>query len=91
MPIPKEWATPEDFATLFHYLWTRNFPIGPDAPGARRADWTTHIEVTVRQIGDLTGLTTRFETRGRSDGVLRSADGDEIAMEWEWDGVRGNE
>ncbi len=37
------------------------------------------------------GLTTRFERGGRKDAVLRSREGDEIAVEWEWDGVRGNE
>lgn len=84
MPIPPTWAQPEDFATLFQYLWHRDFPLGQGAVGARRADWTIHIGLVVRSIGDLTGLVTRFETGGRKDAVLRSADGDEIAIEWEW-------
>ena len=37
------------------------------------------------------GLTARFESGNRKDAVLRSWQGDEIAVEWEWDGVCGNE
>jgi len=37
------------------------------------------------------GLVTRFERGGRKDAVLRSTEGDEIAIEWEWGGVWGNE
>src|SRR4030042_1890006 len=37
------------------------------------------------------GLVTRFERGGRKDAVLRSSDGDEVAIEWEWGGVWGNE
>jgi hypothetical protein len=37
------------------------------------------------------GLVTRFERRGRKDAVLRSTAGDEVAIEWEWEGVWGNE
>jgi len=91
MPLPEQWATPEDFATLFQYFWHRDFPIGQTAVGARRTDWTIHIGVVVRQIGDLMGLVTRFEAGSRKDAVLRSTDGDEIALEWEWGGVEGNE
>ena len=91
MPLPSQWATPEDFATLFQYFWHRDFPIDQRAVGARRTDWTIHIGVIVRSIADLMGLVTRFETRGRKDAVLRGADGDEVALEWEWEGVWGNE
>jgi hypothetical protein len=35
------------------------------------------------------GLVTRFESGKRKDAVLRSAEGDEIAIEWEWGGVFG--
>jgi hypothetical protein len=59
--------------------------------GAKRTDWTIHIGIIVRNIADLMGLVTRFERRGRKDAVLRSADGDEVAVEWEWGGVWGNE
>ena len=54
-------------------------------------DWTIHIGVTVRSIGDLMGLAARFERGRRKDAVLRSRDGDEVAIEWEWEGVWGNE
>ena len=91
MPLPDKWASPEDFATLFQYFWHRDFPIGQGATGAQRADWTIHIGIVVRNIGDLVGLRTRFERGGRKDAILRSAEGDEIAVEWEWDGVQGNE
>jgi len=59
--------------------------------GARRIDWTIHIGIVVRTIADLMGLVTRFEYGGRTDAVLRSTEGDEIAVEWEWGGVRGDE
>ena len=91
MPLPEQWATPEDFATLFQYSWHRDFPMDQRAIGARRIDWTIHIGVAVRSIADLMGLYTRFETGGRKDAVLRSTEGDEIVVEWEWGGVWGNE
>lgn len=91
MPLPAQWATPEDFATLFQYFWHRDFPIDPKAVGAKRTDWTIHIGVIVRNIADLMGLVARFETGGRTDAVLRSTEGDEVAIEWEWGGVWGNE
>jgi len=91
MPLSEKWASPEDFATLFQYFWYRDFPIDRRATGAQRVDWTIHIGIVVRNIADLTGLVTRFERGGRKDAVLRSTDGDEIAIEWEWGGVWGNE
>ena len=91
MLLGSKWASPEDFATLFQYFWHRDFPIDQIATGAKRTDWTIHIGVVVRNIADLMGLVTRFERRGRKDAVLRSAGGDEIAIEWEWGGVWGNE
>ncbi len=89
MLLNSKWASPEDFATLFQYFWHRDFPIDQLATGAKRTDWTIHIGVVVRNIADLMGLVTRFERRGRKDAVLRSAAGDEIAIEWEWGGVWG--
>ena len=89
MTLLQHWAIPEDFATLFQYFWHRDFPIDPIATGARRIDWTIHIGVVVRNIADLMGLVTRFERGGRKDALLRSADGDEIAVEWEWEGIWG--
>ena len=91
MPLPAQWATPEDFATLFQYFWHRDFPMDQRSVGAKRTDWTIHIGVVVRGIADLLGLVTRFERGGRKDAVLRSTEGDEIAIEWEWGGVWGNE
>jgi len=91
MPLPANWATTDDFATLFQYFWHRDFPLDISATGAKRTDWTIHIGVAVRSVADLMGLVTRFEARGRKDAVLRSTDGDEIAVEWEWEGVWGNE
>jgi hypothetical protein len=87
MSLPEKWATPEDFATLFQYVWHRDFPMGPGAVGAKRVDWTIHIGIAVRTIADLMGLVTRFESGGRKDAILRSPYWDEIAVEWEWEGV----
>jgi len=91
MPLPTQWATPEDFATLFQYFWHRDFPMDQRSTGARRTDWTIHIGVVIRSIADLMGLVTRFERGGRKDAVQRSTEGDEVAIEWEWGGVWGNE
>ena len=91
MPLIEKWASPEDFATLFQYFWHRDFPVDERSTGARRVDWTIHIGVIVRNIADLMGLVTRFESGGRKDAVLRSTAGDEVAIEWEWGGVWGNE
>ena len=92
MSVEESWASVEDFATLFQYFWHRDFPMdAKKAIGAGRADWTIHIGIVVRNIADLMGLVTRFERGGRKDAILRSTEGDEIAIEWEWDGVWGNE
>ncbi|MCK4274051.1 MAG: hypothetical protein KAW90_04105 [Dehalococcoidales bacterium] len=87
-----DWASVEDFAALFQYLWYRDFPMDAKrGTGAGRVDWTIHIGVVVRNVADLMGFVTRFERGGRKDAILRSTDGDEIAVEWEWGGVWGNE
>jgi hypothetical protein len=91
MSLPKDWAIPEDFASLFQYFWHRDFPIGLNAPGAKRIDWTIHIGLVVRNIADLMGLVARFERGGRKDALLRSKDGDEVALEWEWQGIEKSE
>ncbi len=91
MGLSERWASPEDFATLFQYCWYRDFPIDQISTGAKRTDWTIHIGVVVRNVADLMGLVTRFESGGRSDAILRSRDGNEFAIEWEWSGVWGNE
>jgi len=91
--LENEWASIEDFATLFKYFWYRDFPMdAKKAVGAGRVDWTIHIGVVVRKIADFMGLVTRFEEGGRKDAILKSTDGHEIAIEWEWNGVwRANE
>ena len=90
--LEESWASPEDFATLFQYFWYRDFPIDQKSTGARRSDWTIHTGIVVRSIADLMGFVTRFERGGRKDAILRSTDGDEVAIEWEWGGVwRANE
>lgn len=92
MTSPSTWATLQDFATLFLYFWHRDFPLGPEtATGASRSDWTIHIGIAVRNIATLMGLVTRFERGRRKDAVLRGSAGDEIALEWEWQDVWGNE
>lgn len=91
MPLPQQWATPEDFAALFQYLWHQDYPIDQLATGAKRSDWTIHIGIVVRRMADLMGLYARFESGRKKDALLRSTDGDEIAIEWEWEGVWGNE
>jgi hypothetical protein len=35
------------------------------------------------------GFVTRFEMGGRKDALYRSEAGDEVALEWEWQGVTG--
>ncbi|MFC1903750.1 hypothetical protein ACFLW9_02585 [Chloroflexota bacterium] len=87
--LPTYWATPEDFATLFQYFWHRDLPIDLKSIGARRIDWTIHIGIIVRSIGDLMGVVTRFERGGRKDAIFRSVAGDEVALEWEWQGIKG--
>ena len=89
--IEEKWASPADFATLFQYLWHRDFPMDQKSTGARRSDWTIHTGIVVRNIADMIGLVARFEHGGRTDAILRSTEGDEIAVEWEWGGVWGNE
>jgi len=90
--LEKSWASIEDFATLFQYFWHRDFPMdAKKATGAGRVDWTIHIGIVVRNIADVMGLVTRFERGGRKDAILRSTEGDEVAIEWEWEGVWGDE
>ena len=85
------WASPEDFATLFQYFWYRDFPMDQKSTGARRSDWTIHTGIVVRNIADLMGFMARFESGKRKDAVMRNTEQDVIALEWEWEGVWGNE
>lgn len=70
--LPKHWATIEDFATLFQYIWHRDLPIDLKSTGARRIDWTIHIGIVIRAIGDLMGIAVRFERGGRKDAIFRN-------------------
>jgi len=85
------WATIEDFATLFQYFWHRDFPMDQKSLGARRSDWTIHTGIIVRQIADLMGFMARYESGKRKDAVLRNTEQDVVTLEWEWEGVWGNE
>ena len=87
----EKWAPIEDFATLFQYFWHRDFPMDQKSPGARRSDWTIHTGIVVRNIADLMGFHTRFESGKRKDAVMRDTEQDVIALEWEWEGVWGKE
>jgi hypothetical protein len=79
----RPWLT--DFATIFAHLWYRDFPLQHSLRDkAQRADWTTHIGITVRSTADLLGLFTHFESGGRTDAVLRDTHGPVVALEWEW-------
>ncbi|GAI53530.1 unnamed protein product [marine sediment metagenome] len=81
--------SPTDFA--FQYFWHRDFPMDQKSVGARRSDWTIHTGIVVRNIADLFGFHTRFESGKRKDAVMRNTEQDVIALEWEWEGVWGNE
>ena len=85
------WASIEDFATLFQYFWHRDFPMDQKSPGARRSDWTIHTGIVVRQIADLMGFHSRFESGKRKDAVLRDTEQDVVALEWEWEEAWGSE
>jgi hypothetical protein len=79
----RPWLT--DFATIFAHMWYRDFPLQRSLRDkAQRADWTTHIGITVRSTADLLGLFTHFESGGRTDAVLRDTHGAVAALEWEW-------
>src|SRR6516165_7808377 len=75
-----------DFATILAYMWYRDFPLLHSVrEKAQRADWTTHIGITVRSTADLMGLFTCFESGGRTDAVLRDRNKMPVAaLEWEW-------
>jgi len=85
------WASIEDFATLFQYYWYRDFPMNQKSTGARRSDWTIHTGIVIRNIADIMGFMARYESGKRKDAVMRNAEQDVIALEWEWEGVWGNE
>lgn len=75
-----------DFVALFNALWYRDFPVIPNHEDlGKRAVWTTHIASIVKQCSDLMGLFTCFESGGRTDAVVQTAQRDTWAkIEWEW-------
>ncbi|HBI44262.1 MAG TPA: hypothetical protein DDY78_15635 [Planctomycetales bacterium] len=88
----RPWLT--DFATIFAHMWYRDFPLQLSwRDKAQRADWTTHIGITVRSTADLMGLFTHFESGGRTDAILKdNQDKAVAAFEWEWSALhRGDE
>lgn len=75
-----------DFLALFNALWYRDFPVTPSHEDlGKRAVWTTHIASVVKQCSDLMGLFTCFESGGRTDAVVQTAQRATWAkIEWEW-------
>lgn len=75
-----------DFITLFNKFWYRDFPLAENHKDTgSRAEWTTHIGISVRACADLMGYFTHFGQRNRTDAVIRDNCGIDIAhIEWEW-------
>lgn len=75
-----------DFIALFNALWYRDFPVTPEHEElGRRAVWTTHIASIIKQCADLMGFFTCFESGGRTDAVIQTANRETWAkIEWEW-------
>lgn len=82
----------DDFITLYNAFWYRDFPVtqgGKDI--ASRADWTTHIATSIRQVASFMGLYSCFESGGRTDAELQFNDRTVWAkLEWEWEEPRGD-
>jgi len=65
----------KDFVALFNALWYQRFPVEIGHPDVgRRAVWTTHIASIIKQIGDMKGYFTCFETGGRTDAVIQTTE-----------------
>lgn len=79
-----------DFITLYNSFWYRDFPVAYGSIDfAKRADWTTHIATSIRQVSSMMGLFSCFESGGRTDAELQFADRKVWAkLEWEWDEPR---
>jgi len=79
-----------DFITLYNAFWYRDFPVALGSIDfAKRADWTTHIATSVRQVSSMMGLFSCFESGGRTDAELQYANRKVWAkLEWEWDEPR---
>jgi hypothetical protein len=70
---------------MLDFFWYGHFPVDEMATNAKHTNWTIHIGVIVHNIAAPMGLITRFECGRRNDAVLRSLDGDQIAVEWSRD------
>lgn len=54
-----------DFIALFNTFWYRDFPVALGSiEFAKRADWTTHIATSVRQVAGMMGIFSCFESGG---------------------------
>lgn len=87
LPMPNRTS---DFISLYNSFWYRDFPVSLGSiEFAKRADWTTHIASTVRQVSSVMGLFSCFESGGRTDAEMQFADRTVWAkLEWEWDEPR---
>ncbi|MFL1449400.1 hypothetical protein ACI77O_13465 [Pseudomonas tritici] len=88
--MPQDCTRESDFVSLFNLLWYRDYPVALGSIElAGRADWTTHIATTVRQVAGLLGIFSRFESGGRTDAQLVMANRKVWAnLEWEWEEPR---
>jgi len=84
--MPKRDSTILDFVSLFNVFWYRDFPLSESYKIlGSRAEWATHIGMTVRSCAELLGFFTYFETGTRTDAVIKDNRGRDIAhIEWEW-------
>lgn len=73
-----------DFITLFNCLWYQDFPVA-QGDYTNPAGWTIHIGHVVKTCAKLLGARAGFEQGGRTDAVLKFADGKILSnVEWEW-------
>lgn len=75
-----------DFRTLYNNLWYRDFPLAHNHKDiGSRAEWATHIGISVRACADSMGYFTHFKPGNRTDAVIRNNTGKGVAhIEWEW-------
>ncbi|WP_421526160.1 hypothetical protein [Pseudomonas yamanorum] len=74
-----------DFITLFNSFWHQDFPVSK-GEYTNPAGWTIHIGHVVKTCAKLLGARAGFEQGGRTDAILKFADGKILSnVEWEWD------
>jgi hypothetical protein len=74
-----------DFVTLFNYLWYKDFPVDKNNGLAKRANWTIHMGLVIRQCASLLQARALFESGGRTDAVVQYSDEEILTfVEWEW-------